>query len=237
MDGNGNVHNTGGSNQDGDNTPPAVTDSTQYLIVFDKNPNQTYGFDKKEYDAHLNNYNTAVIHEEQYIIPWKSVQSGGIDYVDVQNAQADRQAAFPDAIGFKTATRTLSAQAGMDDNKKKLSVIGTTHENVEEVLVYVIRKDEEGKDTEEVVGKLNVISYDQVYNKVYIVPVNGNGYPYNQTSLANELNRIYAQAAVRWDVRMHAGIQVDWDLDGDGKMDHEAPIRFLQRLQNIFPQT
>ena len=53
--------------------------------------------------------------------------------------------------------------------------------------------------TEEVAGKLEVLSYDQQVKKLYIVPVNNAQLP-DVTALQNVLNTVYAQAVTRWEV-------------------------------------
>ena len=53
--------------------------------------------------------------------------------------------------------------------------------------------------TEEVAGKLEVMSYDQQVKKLYIVPVNNAKLP-DVTALQNVLNTVYAQAVTRWEV-------------------------------------
>jgi len=59
----------------------------------------------------------------------------------------------------------------------------------------------------QVLGKLNVATYDEIPKTVVIVPVNDTKYPYNISILRDSLNRIYGQAVVKWTVEPVEGVK------------------------------
>jgi hypothetical protein len=65
-----------------------------------------------------------------------------------------------------------------------------------DVALYAYRQD---GDKEEIVGKLNVLSFDEQVKHLYIIGVNNAKLP-DAATLRNELNKIYAQAVVKWEV-------------------------------------
>jgi hypothetical protein len=76
----------------------------------------------------------------------------------------------------------------------------------EGLLALYSPADPSGKD--QVLGKLNVVTYKETSKKLVVVPVNGNAYKGSAGSLAAKLNAIYGQAVVHWDVSVAAGITV-----------------------------
>ncbi len=65
----------------------------------------------------------------------------------------------------------------------------------------------------EVVGKLNLISYDKISNNLVIVPVNKAGLPagVSETIIQAELNRIYGQAVADWKVSIAQPLKAELD--------------------------
>ncbi|WP_346824763.1 hypothetical protein, partial [Rapidithrix thailandica] len=148
-----------------------------------------YGFDAYEHPSQQRHYEQIVLEEVPYFVPWKSVATGRTDQV---LALLSGDTSRFEQVQWKGVMQTTP---GLKDGQLQLTVQGTGHEEESEVLAY--RKEGE----EEVpLGKLNVISYDQEYRKLYLVSVNGTSYPYNYPSLQDSLNRIFSQAVVRWEL-------------------------------------
>ena len=57
-------------------------------------------------------------------------------------------------------------------NQVRVTVQGRTHEDVEEVRAYLTKDDANGKNSEQIVGRLNVIAYDQEIRNLVLAPVN-----------------------------------------------------------------
>ncbi len=62
-------------------------------------------------------------------------------------------------------------------NQVRVTVQGRTHEDVEEVRAYLTKDDANGKKSEQTVGRLNVIAYDQEIRNLVLVPVNNTPLP------------------------------------------------------------
>jgi len=85
-------------------------------------------------------------------------------------------------------------------NAFDLTVRGTADGIEEGLLALYTPPDTTQK--EQVLGKLNVATYDEIQKTVVIVPVNGNKYPYSEANLLTQLNKIYGQAVVKWNVQV-----------------------------------
>ena len=116
-------------------TPPEAAGADEdfnYTITFAPDANQTYGFDDTRYDQS----NKKTLNETDYWVAWKSIASGRTDYAI---ATTDKEN-FPAYIGFKTPIAPLSAQQGDKENTKRVSIIGTTHGDTQQLKAYAIQK-------------------------------------------------------------------------------------------------
>ena len=93
---------------------------------------------------------------------------------------------------------------------------GRTHEDIEEVRAYLTKDDANGKKSEQTVGRLNVIAYDQEIRNLVLVPVNNTPLPMAANTLRQELDRIYAPAVVQWQVQTQEGFSATYDTDNNG---------------------
>ena len=174
-----------------------VQDSVDVRVQFRPNANQAYGFDRKEYDALAADYPPTLINGETYSPAWKSVAAGRTDYVDAVVVAPDSSSVV---VKFRTATgQSIAAQPGAKDSEQQLPVVGTTHETVDALSAYVVESDTAGDETETTVGQLNVISYDELRQKVIVVPVNDAIAP-DAVRLSQDLNAIYGAAVAHWEV-------------------------------------
>lgn len=197
--------------QQGPNVAPpdalASRDSVNFQVNFAVVDNQFYGFDRKHYvDVPTDKIS---LNNQDYWIAWKSVETGRQDYV---SATATGKNVFPESVGFKTQNGPVVAEPGSSAAIKRVSVMGLVNEQVESLTAYVRVQAPGQEQAEEVeVGRLNVKAYDKVLKKLIVVPVNGATAPAAST-ISEELNKIYAQAVVGWDVTVEAGITVGEEM-------------------------
>ncbi|HEY8938232.1 MAG TPA: hypothetical protein VIM65_23580, partial [Cyclobacteriaceae bacterium] len=139
----------------------------------------------------------------QYI-PWKSVTTSQSDPV-----AATLEGDIPtDKVRFEINGVNIPATAG---NKTfTLNVPGKSEGMVEELLALYTPNDT-AKDN--VLGKLNLVSYDQITRNLVIVPVNGAAIPGGLTEniLVQKLSDIYGQAVAAWNVEIRPSIKVSLD--------------------------
>jgi hypothetical protein len=185
--------------------PFASRDSVNFLVNFAAAENQFYGFDLKHYvDVPADKLS---LNNQDYWVAWKSVEAGRQDYV---GATATGKNTFPAGIGFKTPSGPVVGEPGSSAASKRVSVMGLVSENVEALTAYVRVQTPGQQQAQEVeVGRLNVKAYDKVLKKLIVVPVNMESAPVTATGLSTELNKIYGQAIVGWEVEVEEGITVD----------------------------
>ena len=184
-------------------------DSVDVRVQFRPNANQAYGFDRKEHDALAADYPPTLINGETYSPAWKSVAAGRTDYVDAVAVAPDSSSVV---VKFRTATgQSIAAQPGAKDSEQQLPVVGTTHETVDELTAYVVESDTAGNETETTVGQLNVISYDELRQKVIVVPVNDAVAP-DAVRLSQDLNAIYGAAVAHWEVVIDDAFMAEAEL-------------------------
>ncbi len=205
------------NNGSGNGAVPVAADSLKYLITFAPGDDQKYGFDAHDerYPSLKTEYVSSLVHGSTVSVPWKSVAAGNIDRVKAKSEEGP----ISKELAFKGELGPINILTGTDPNEKSLMVTGRGDGQEETISAYLLKEDEEGKQREEIQGQLNVVSYDQVRKQVYLVNVDGNGDNINTGVLRNELNSIYGQAVVQWELSTIALNNVDWDLKEDGMLD------------------
>jgi hypothetical protein len=189
--------NTGGNSRLMDNYNKEKESHSQPSVTFSASADQKYGFDAytQVKSAIPNEYPEL---KAGYRPPFKSLISFGTDKVEVQNADK--------AITFRTETGIPATGEG-----STFTVRGGS--DGDETALYAYSKQD---STETVVGKLNLLSFDEQIRKVYIVSVNGAKLP-SIYALQEELNRMYAPALTRWEVAQAKAINVTFP---NGAMTH-----------------
>ncbi len=105
---------------------------------------------------------------------------------------------MPDGVFFRSATGTVeSLETDVATRRVKLYGYGPGEKS--QVIAYQ-KKEVDGKAVNVEVGKINVVSYEQMYRKLVIVPVNDKKPTCTREELEKEMNDIYAQALVHWSV-------------------------------------
>ncbi len=190
------------------NGPDDESDQDLPLVTFIPSQNQSYGFDAKDAQSYTNDYEHGNILSEVYLAPWKAVAVGQTDPVAVKLSMPGEDntevaGEWYDKIVFKKMAATQAAVAGPEE--RTIRVNGLLHQQAEPLEAYYQYSDGSG----ELVGKLNVVAYDRIQKKLIIVPVNGYRCPYPAATIQQELNNIFGQAAVNWQVTIDPDLPVE----------------------------
>ncbi len=167
-------------------------------IAFSASENQSYGFDEynEEKSALIQSYPTL---GNGYRPAFKSIASYSTDIV-VPSGFGDN-ITFKDEMGIPAIVtgENLSVRGGSDGADVALYAYQTVNDS-----------------SEKIAGKLNIRSYDEETEVLYIVPVNNAKIP-DPGELETLLNKVYQQAVKKWTVTSTGNINVSFD---DGVMNH-----------------
>ena len=160
-----------------------------------------FGFDEQRYEALSAHYQQL---KGGQPVAWKALSSAAADQLEgsLQSPEIDaRRIRFESG---SSAVTPLSAEQGV----VKLSLFGKMSGMEEELAALYSPAD---TLADNVLGKINLVTYDPVHYKLEIVPVNGAAMPATVTPgiISERLNFIYRQAVVSWQVNLATGIQVD----------------------------
>ncbi len=156
-------------------------------VGFTAHAGQKYGFDayNEQKPALQNDYPTL---NNGYHPAYKSIASFKTDLVGISNSG--------DNIIFKDEMGIPALKTGED-----LTLRGSA--NGSGVALYAYQRVND--TTEKIAGKLNIMSFDEQFKKLYIVSVNGAKLP-DEKELQQTLNKVYAQAITNWEVIMLEGL-------------------------------
>lgn len=155
--------------------------SSSTEVQFTASQNQKYGFDaysqekqtlESQYLSLKNGYKPA----------YKSMASFSPDKVAISSS--NNGITFRDEMGIPAIV-----------SGNELTIRGGIDGSVTSLYAYKAVTD----TTEEIAGKLNIMSYDEQTKKVYIIPVNNAHMP-DAAVLQKVLNTVYAQAVTKWEV-------------------------------------
>jgi hypothetical protein len=173
--------------------------SSSTEVQFTASQNQKYGFDSytNEKQALVTQYPTL---NNGYSPAYKSMASYSPDRVNISSA--GNGITFRDEMGIPAIV-----------SGNELTIRGGTDGATTALYAYKAVND----STEEIAGKLNIMSYDEQIKKVYIIPVNRAQMP-EEAALQQTLNTIYGQAVTRWEVtKIDKGLTVTFE---NGNMTH-----------------
>jgi hypothetical protein len=165
-----------------------------------------YGFDdyEEKHSSIKNEYQKLDFDGEGYWVAWKSVaefESDIANYSIKDNALTDKIHLETD-LGLPMTNlkeNEVRVRGGMEGDERAIYAFQTMADS-----------------TKQVVGKLNVISLRKQTPTVHIIPVNGATLP-SKIELKKELDRIYKQAAVEWNVIEEKNIKLQFE---NGVFDH-----------------
>ncbi len=126
---------------------------------------------------------------------------------------------FSKEVIYKTDQGLLLRKPGNQENEVQLTVEGFGDQSTEQVTAYYKRKEADGKEKEVMAGKLNVVSYDKLVERLVIVSVNNTAPNISTTELAESLNTIFAPAAVEWIVESQSITDINYDTNGKSGLD------------------
>lgn len=198
----------------------AVT-TEPYAVTFKASPKGTYGFDAidaRYRPAHDPNYKFTQQGNEVAFIPWKAVPLGSLDWVDVHAATAG--ANLPGGLAFRSSTGAIQATPTPGGASASLNVYGYAEGETNEIVAY-LKKEVDGKEVNVEAGKLNVVSYGKINNRLVLVPVNDGALPagVTATQIERDLNAIYSPAVVTWSVQQEAVLNSQFDQGTPGLND------------------
>ena len=169
-------------------------------LTFKEASGSRYGFDEKKYDELASRYEKI---ENNYFIPYKSVETGKTDNLNavLEGTNLDKTKIRFEAGGVPVTATPFSG------NQSNVIVTGKNDGEQEALVAIYSPADTTRKD--QILGRVNVVTYNEVKKTLYIVPVNGNTYSFGTAqSLQEKLNAIYRQAVVNWSVTVTEGITV-----------------------------
>jgi Pretoxin HINT domain len=190
------------------------------VIVFEKHQNNKYGFDTKTSNSGggYEELPCTTCGSTNYHVAWKSVATGDSDIVRAKLLVNPTNTPI-DSIRFRSEDGGAIYAVYEGSNTWKLHILGTVNTKASSVyaLVNVMRN---GKLKEEICGKINAIAYDVIKHKVVLIPVNGWGANITESALKTELNSIFKQAIVEYNVTKAANWSTSAYTGVPMKLDH-----------------
>ncbi len=189
-------------------------------LKFAEAQDQKFGFDAKRYDPIASTYTKV---EDQYL-SWKSVATGQLDKVlaTLEGTGIDKSKIRFELNGSMVNSQWSSGSSPVTNDQSTIDLLGSG-DGVESELIALYPGDKK----DQVLGKLSVITYDQIVKDLVIVPVNGNKYPYSEDALRAQLNKIYGQAVVKWNITFASNFDVPgidpFDDGGSGLLSNYSP--------------
>jgi TANFOR domain-containing protein len=197
-------------------------------LKFAASAEQKFGFDEKKYDPIATTYTKV---EDQYL-SWKSVATGQADKVlaILEGTEFDKSKIRYELGGIALMPNAQSPTPNSPTpNSQSLEFRGTA-DGIEEELIALydpIPNSQSPSSKTQVLGKLSVVTYNELVKDLVIVPVNGNKYPYGEDALRTQLNKIYGQAVVKWNITFAQNVDVPgidpFDDGGSGLLSNYSP--------------
>ncbi|MFN7492772.1 MAG: fibronectin type III domain-containing protein [Cyclobacteriaceae bacterium] len=202
-------------------------------LKFAEAQDQKFGFDAKRYDPIASTYTKV---EDQFL-SWKSVATGQLDKVlaTLEGTGIDKSKIRFELNGSVVNSQWSLVNGGstsITNDQSTISILGAG-DGVESELIALydaqapVTNDNSPVTKTQVLGKLSVITYDQIVKDLVIVPVNGNKYPYSEDALRTQLNKIYGQAVVKWNITFASNLDVPgidpFDDGGSGLLSNYSP--------------
>jgi len=168
----------------------AATAKREYNLglTFAKTANSKLGFDEQKIEALKGNYEKL---GETYFVSWKSVNASQSDAV---NATFSGKGVDVSKIKFEQDGNAITATNS--GTSFSMPVAAVTPEMPSSIVARATS--DAGK--EQVLGKLNVIGYASKPVKLHIVRVNDVKFDAKADAIKTQLDQIYAQAVVSWEV-------------------------------------
>lgn len=157
-------------------------------LTFAKTSGTRYGLDEQKLEALKTNYEKL---NDTYYVSWKAVSSILDPVVATYNAKEN----LSDKIKFEFDGAPATAVA--NGNSFTINIAAATTQTP----ISLVAKAANG-DKEQILGKLNVIGYDAKPVNLKIVKVNGATFDMKAEDVKAQLDKIYSQAVVSWNVEV-----------------------------------
>ncbi|MBL7895618.1 MAG: glycohydrolase toxin TNT-related protein [Bacteroidia bacterium] len=175
------------------------------IVHFEQSSNQQFGFDKKQYAAWLNNYETIKLNNgKTYYVPYKSIGENANDKV---KANITIKPFDENKLSFKTRGGQTCVHTPAGANSYEVTVPA----DAGCVYAYYDAKK---------IGKLNVVTLKQQNRKLVLVPVNNAAL--GVSNVQSELNKLFRQANVNWSVTTKSSF--NFNLGNDGLEEADANL-------------
>ena len=209
------------------------------LVHFSPSPETQYGFDSLRYPALRGQYIINTLRGKEYVLPFKAVAAGEIDVI---NAAMSNSGDFnSDGLSFRINRTITISTPSLERNNLKVNVASLTHGDEQVLEAIYTLSDTSGNKAEEVLGQMNLVSYDKQLIKLFIIPM-GNNVQYGQSSINTLINQIYKPSVTQWDIQWLQVFDSDaWDIHGDevfddtdkdSRMDYTPAMKALIRDYN-----
>ncbi|MCH2236134.1 MAG: fibronectin type III domain-containing protein [Crocinitomicaceae bacterium] len=191
--------------------------SKGYQIYFLEDEDQSFGFDGLEHLTWRSNYGTIVLGDGHlYPVPYKSLGAGKGDVV---KAIFRNTTDASEEISFETRSGTSVPYIQDNDSTYTLQLGGLDKD--EDILAY---------NGEDKIGKLTVKVYEELVQKVTIIPL---GSTTVSASIEEGINEIYNQANATMEVVIdEAYTNTTWDLNADGKMEAPSDVGLMNKYSD-----
>ena len=202
--------------------PPEQNIFTPATVSFFPAQNQIYGFDSLQYPELSGKYEKTRINKKDYLIPWKSVETGTSDHISFKittNTDSVYAGFTPDSVLFqlvRTGENVPVINTGLD---KQLLITGPGNNNETALTAIYTDRSAPGNAKELTLGMTNVVSYEKEMRQVVLVSVNEAPVPAAAT-VEWELNNIYRTAVAGFTVSSISGFTVDYDLNANNLFDN-----------------
>ncbi|WMN06019.1 fibronectin type III domain-containing protein [Marivirga arenosa] len=192
----------------GSKNSPEETIAQEELISvhFEPDDQMQYGLDLPRPNYGYAQYQVQEVLENSYSIGWKALAAGRMDRVSSTWDGAEENG---ENIGYRSNTLMVTKTDAAETARHSLSITGGAHQMEDRIEAFMLVESEDEEEQEVVTGILNTVSYNELVEKVVVIPVNGADIS-KLSNLQMELNNIYAQAVTRWEVSMHSGVQYDF---------------------------
>ncbi|HEY9124455.1 MAG TPA: fibronectin type III domain-containing protein, partial [Bacteroidales bacterium] len=241
----GNVNKVGGEGVASGEAQASVVDNVKTasaklpVLEFYPAGNARYGFDKVKYDALAKAYKEEKIQGTPYSIPWKAIETGGVDYVEV-NTPNKSDSFDPASMSYAKESGGKIAFTPAPSGNVQLLVTSGEADDYESIEATYLLKDTSGKEKQALLGKLNVATYNKQSINLRIVPVNNDNTSTGE--LQSKLNEIYGQAVTGYNVQVLSNFDVDglsstatFEDAGTGALSHYTDD--MKKIYNAFKKS
>ena len=142
------------------------------------------------------------------LIPWKSIQSGSTDFMDV----VIKGDCHPDSLRYLRESGLITPSTPQDKGSR-LMLTGLA-DGEEDILTVAVAKTEHINDStsREILteaGALGLVAYDAIGEDVVLVPVNDAQCPKNPGIIKTELDKLFGPAVTSWQVEIQKPLEVE----------------------------